>query len=74
MLSRFLPLAFLLCGIGLLGAAGVVYLAPAEAPSLCIEDPDRELPGVAAGQKLDVAFRIHNRAGQSARIIGLTVC
>jgi hypothetical protein len=72
--ARLLPAGFLLCGLTLLGAAGFCYFIPSDGLGVTIDEPDRAFPTYAAGQTLDVPFRIHNPTGHTVRIVGLGVC
>lgn len=74
MLFRFLPAMLLLCGLALFGVAAFAYFVPADGPGVTIDEPDREFPAYGVGEKLDVAFRIHNPTGHTVRIVGLADC
>lgn len=69
-------LGFALLGL-LLGLSGIAwglwdYLF--HTPGVVIEEPERELTQVVAGQEQTVEFPIHNRTWHGARIVGLGVC
>ncbi len=74
MLFRFLPTMLLLCGLALFCVAGFAYFVPGDGPGATIDEPDREFPACAVGQRLEVTFRIHNPTGHTVRIVGLAEC
>lgn len=74
MLYRFLSAGSFLSGLILFGVAVFAYVVPADGPGMTIDEPNREFPAHAAGQKLDVAFRIHNPTGHTVQIVGLAEC
>jgi hypothetical protein len=61
-------------GLILLGLAGFGYVIPADRPGAFIHTTHCELPAVAAGQAIEVAFQIHNRTGSTVRVVGLAEC
>jgi hypothetical protein len=71
MVSR---VVFLLLGIIALGAflcAAYFYLCPSvEEPGIIVEEPDRVYDHLVLGRDYEIEFLVHNRTGQTMRIIG----
>lgn len=65
---------FLLCGLGMLGAAAWQYFGPEEGPGLIADDPEREISNCSPGQITTLTFAFHNRSRHAVQIIGLAPC
>lgn len=80
MIARSLANGFFLLGVALLGVAAVGYLTVspgADADRLAcvtVDETERIFADATAGQALDVAFRVSNAAGRTARVVGLAEC
>ncbi len=72
--ERCLAYFFFLAGIGLLGWAAFLYLAPAPDPALEVAATDIEVADATPGQKREVVLRLDNNSRQPIRILGLALC
>jgi hypothetical protein len=72
--ERCLAYFFFLAGIGLLGWAAFMYLAPPPGPALEADETTIEVADVIPGRVREVALRLRNSSGQPVRIVGLALC
>ena len=69
---RFLSTAFLLTGLGLVGAAAFWFWLPARpAPRAFIPDAERELSDCVPNVPTELSFRVVNSTSHTVSIIGL---
>ena len=60
---------FFAAGVGLLAFAGWQYFF-GERPDLEVERPARTFASLQAGKEHEVLFHVHNRSGQTRRVVG----
>ena len=71
MATRILSLLIGVVGLGaILCSAYLYYSPPTEGPELVLEDPDQVFNDVVPGRVYEIEFRIHNRTGQTRRVLG----
>ena len=71
MVSRTLPVLFVMVALGAFLCAAYLYLwPPVEEPGLVVEEPDRIYSDLIPGRVREIEFRIHNRTGRTWRVVG----
>ncbi len=71
MVSRILSLLFVMVALAAFLCAAYLYLwPPIEEPGLVVEEPDRVCSDLVPGRVEEIEFRVHNRTGQTLRVIG----
>jgi hypothetical protein len=68
-MTRRLSDCVLLASLVLLGLAGLDYIL--SAPSVTVDEPNREFPQAAVGETMSIRFPVHNRTRRTVRVIGL---
>lgn len=62
----------MLLGIGLVfGGMQFLSSGPTDAPLVAVEDPDRDLGIISAGQEREVVFCVHNAGARALRVVGV---
>lgn len=74
MIVRVLSWCLALAGLALLSLAIASYFAPPAGPGLTTPERDIEARDRVAGQRSDMAVRLHNDTGHPLRIIGVEEC
>jgi hypothetical protein len=72
--SSIFSILFTVAGIATCVAALYLYHYPPVERRVEVQEPERELTQVLAGEKLTLAFAIHNPTWHTARVVGLTEC
>jgi hypothetical protein len=71
MASRVLSVLLVMMALGAFLCAVYLYVRPpAEEPALVVEEPARVYNDLVAGHSREIEFRIHNRTGQTLRVVG----
>ena len=73
MLLRSISMILVLGGLALVGLAVYSYFAPPLGPALVVAKGDVELGDCAAGQDVDVVFRLQNNSGKPIPVLGMVL-